>query len=313
MPENSKGADGPDNNQSPALENERQRSAPDKVGATVTDAKSDGGKPGAQAAGRPNLGGAPRNRPNLGAAKPDAKTSGGPATGRGGSGGEATTAAATAGAAGASGAASSANTPPGEPASPRARNFKKPVNHHDKFFKRIFSQTPFAKEFLRLFFPPANLSCFDLAALRIEKDAWANKLADLVLSLPLSSHLRASHLKIPHLKTAGNLLFVIVVEHKSHPDPQFLHKQLYYKTAVHEHILRSGRLSPVISGLFYHGMEPWGQPPGFLKGVWGDFFDKDLAFLKKFMIDYEVKIIDMHSPEVQKSFRAGNLRQSALF
>ena len=144
-------------------------------------------------------------------------------------------------------AATSAKAPPAQ------RNFKKPANHHDKFFKRIFSQLPFAQEFLRLFFPPANLSCFDLSALRIEKDAWANKLADLVLSLPLSSHLRASHLKVPHLKTAGPLLFFIVVEHKSHPDPQFMHKQLYYKTAVHEHILKIGRLSPVISALFYHG------------------------------------------------------------
>ena len=195
--------------------------------------------------------------------------------------------------------------PTGDPASPRARSFKKPANHHDKFFKRIFSQPPFAKELLRLFFPPANLSCFDLSALRIEKDAWANKLADLVLSLPLSSHLRASHLKVPHLKTAGPLLFFIVVEHKSHPDPQFMHKQLYYKTAVHEHILRIGRLSPVISALFYHGKEPWGQPPGFLKGVWGDFFDKDLDFLKKFMIDYEVKIIDINNPEIQKALQSG--------
>ena len=181
------------------------------------------------------------------------------------------------------------------PAGPRG--FKKPASHHDKFFKRIFSQTPFAQEFLKLFFSAKNLSCFDLSGLRAEKDTWANKLADLVLSLPLASRLKKSMIQ--------NMLVFIVLEHKSYPDPHFLHRQLYYKTAVHEHTRRSGKLSPVISALFYHGKEPWGQPPGFLKGVWGDFFDKELDFLKKFMIDYEVKIIDMHSPEVQKKLQSG--------
>ena len=290
MPENSKGPGGPDKSQGSGGGGRR---GPDSGKAPSDADKQAGGEAGGKQAGALSATGAkaPKAAATAAGAKSNDGISGGkPDTKQGAAG---------AGEAGASGGPSSAK------ASPAQRSFKKPANHHDKFFKRIFSQLPFAQELLRLFFPPANLSCFDLSALRIEKDAWANKLADLVLSLPLSSHLRASHLKVPHLKTAGPLLFFIVVEHKSHPDPQFMHKQLYYKTAVHEHILRIGRLSPVISALFYHGKEPWGQPPGFLKGVWGDFFDKDLDFLKKFMIDYEVKIIDINNPEIQKALQSG--------
>ena len=62
------------------------------------------------------------------------------------------------------------------------------TNHHDKIFKRFFSIPAFAKELTLLMFSKKALSCFDLSELRIEKDTWANQMADLVYSLPLKDH-----------------------------------------------------------------------------------------------------------------------------
>jgi len=64
---------------------------------------------------------------------------------------------------------------------------KKPKLTHDNFFKLFYSDIGLAKELLKLIFSEKELRAYNLNGLKIEKDTFEAKRADLIFSL----HFRA--------------------------------------------------------------------------------------------------------------------------
>ena len=174
------------------------------------------------------------------------------------------------------------------------------TNHHDKVFKRFFSNPAFAKELTLLMFSKKALSCFDLSGLRIEKDTWANKLADLVYSLPLKDH------------PDKRFTIFILLEHKSKYDPRIWSQLLLYQTSLHDHISKMGWPMPIILGVFYHGKEPWVWPESFQEGLWGKNILKKLGILTHFMVDYKIKLLSTHDFRLKKALKDKSLKSRAI-
>ena len=173
------------------------------------------------------------------------------------------------------------------------------TNHHDKIFKRFFSIPVFAKELILLMFSKKELSCFDLTKLRVEKDTWANKLADLVYSLPLNGH------------PDKRFVIFIILEHKSKYDPLIWSQLLLYQAGLHDHISKTGWPMPIILGVFYHGKEPWKWPLSFQEGLWGNILKK-LGILAQFMIDYKIKLLSTHDLRLKRAMKDKSLKSRAI-
>ena len=174
------------------------------------------------------------------------------------------------------------------------------TNHHDKIFKRFFSILAFAKELIRLMFSKKDLSCFDLSKLRVEKDTWANKLADLVYSLPFKEHPDKS------------LTVFILLEHKVKYDPRIWSQLLSYQASLHDHISKAGWPMPIIVGVFYHGKKPWEWPQSFQEGLWGKNILKKLGFLTQFMLNYKIKLLSTHDELLQQAMGDKSLKSQAI-
>ena len=173
------------------------------------------------------------------------------------------------------------------------------TNHHDKIFKRVFSIPVFAKELILLMFSKKELSCFDLTKLRVEKDTWANKLADLVYSLPLKDH------------PDKRFVIFIILEHKSKYNPLIWSQLLLYQAGLHDHISKTGWPMPIILGVFYHGKEPWKWPLSFQEGLWGNILKK-LGVLAQFMIDYKIKLLSTHDLRLKRAMKDKRLKSRAI-
>ncbi|MDE0518427.1 MAG: Rpn family recombination-promoting nuclease/putative transposase, partial [Bdellovibrionales bacterium] len=65
---------------------------------------------------------------------------------------------------------------------------KKPKLTHDTFFKLFYSDTKLAKELLKLIFSKKELKAYNLNKLKIEKDTFEEKRADLIFSLPFKNY-----------------------------------------------------------------------------------------------------------------------------
>ena len=64
---------------------------------------------------------------------------------------------------------------------------KKPTFSHDRFFKLFYSNPELAKELFQFIFSKEELKAYDLTKLKIEKDTFEGKEADLVFSVPLKA------------------------------------------------------------------------------------------------------------------------------
>ena len=95
--------------------------------------------------------------------------------------------------------------------------FKKPVNHHDMFFKSFYSDPIFALELFQLIFNKEELKACDWKNLRVEKDSLEDKRADLVFSVPLKAQPKTT------------IKIFILLEHKSYYDPELFSGQKPFK------------------------------------------------------------------------------------
>ena len=180
---------------------------------------------------------------------------------------------------------------------------KKPVNHHDMFFKSFYSDPTFALELFHFIFSKEELKACDWKNLRTEKDSLEEKRADLVFSVPLKAHPK-TQVKI-----------FILLEHKSYYDPDLFSQLLYYQTLLHEHSLKTkGIASLIIPVVFYHGKTPWKWAKTFQGTVYKDFLEKIPARFRKNMIDYEVRLFDTHNPKLKGVFKNKNFKsRGALY
>ena len=181
---------------------------------------------------------------------------------------------------------------------------KKPMirstSHHDKIFKRFFSIPAFARELILLMFSKKELSCFDLSGLRVEKDSWINKIADLVLSLPFKDH--------PDKRFA----IFIILEHKSKYDPLMWIQLFFYQAGLYDHTRKQGwPLMPIVPAVFYHGREPWKRPTGFQEGIWGNILKK-FCNIAPFVINYQIKLLSTHDLRLKRAVKDKNLKSRAI-
>ena len=153
------------------------------------------------------------------------------------------------------------------------------ANHHDEFFKNFFCRISYAKQLLKLIFSKKELQkfWFDLKTLKVEQKISKSKRMDLVLSFYLKN--------IPN-KQVKTLL---IVEHKSRYDKKLYKQVLSYTTDLY---MEADKPIVVIPAFFYHGKTPWRWKTRFQEGILGGFYSKIPAFLKKSLLDSEIKLID---------------------
>ena len=178
-------------------------------------------------------------------------------------------------------------------------NKKKPAFSHDSFFKHFYSDPKLAKELFQLIFSKKSLKACNWNKLKIEKDTFEDKRADLIFSVPLTA--------CPTIK----LRIFILLEHKAYYDKKLYSQLLRYQVLMREHhIQHLGKAMPFLSVLFYHGKEPmkWSktlQEEDFLENLSQIPFE-----FRKIMLNYGIKILDVKSPIAQRAYK--NLRSRAV-
>ncbi len=170
---------------------------------------------------------------------------------------------------------------------------KKPKLTHDNFFKLFYSDIELAKELLKLIFSKKEIGAYDLNKLKIEKDTFEEKRADLIFSLPLKNDLK-SRIKI-----------FILLEHKSHYDKNLFSQLLDYQVLGRKHsIQQKGYPQPIIAVLFYHGEEPLKWKKSLQEEDFGEYFSKIPVESRKNMLNYEPKIINTQDPKIRKAYKS---------
>ena len=168
----------------------------------------------------------------------------------------------------------------------------KKTGHHDLFFKQGFSKPRFAKELFQLALTKEEFSAFNWNNLKPEKDTFQNIRADLVFSVTLKNN--------PIRRVKIHLL----LEHKSHFSQKTYYQILKYKTAViGKSLEETGKAMPVFSVLLYHGPQPWPGWTSLKKGLWGWILSKIPPSLEKDMLDCGIRLVDTHSPAVEKAIK----------
>ena len=147
---------------------------------------------------------------------------------------------------------------------------KKPKLTHDSFFKLFYSDIELAKELLKLTFSKKELGAYNLNKLKIEKDTFEEKRADLIFSLPFKDY--------PKIK----LKIFILLEHKSRYDKNLFGQFLDYQVLGRKHsIQQKGYSQPIIPVLFYHGKHPLKWKKSLQEEDFGSFFPRFLLSLEK--------------------------------
>ena len=169
---------------------------------------------------------------------------------------------------------------------------------HDRFFKQSCSNLEFVVEIFKLIFSKKEFNACDWKNLKAEKDTLkGGKRADLVFSVPLKK------------KPDTRLKIFILLEHKSSYSQNLFTQILYYQVLLHEQTLKEyGKAQPIIPVLFYQGKEPWRWESSFQAVYFGKCFNKIPAFFKENMLNYKLRVLDIHSPEVARALKSKNFK-----
>ena len=138
---------------------------------------------------------------------------------------------------------------------------------------------------------------YDLNKLKIEKDTFENKRADLVISCPFKDQ--------PQIKVR----IFILLEHKSQHDKDLFNQLLDYQCAMRRHSIKEvGYPQPIIPVLFYHGETPSKWKKSLQEEDFDTLFPKIPMESKKSMLNYKPKIIDTKDPKVLKIYKRKKLK-----
>ena len=163
---------------------------------------------------------------------------------------------------------------------------KKPSFSHDRFFKGFYSDPKLARELLQLIFSKEELKAYDLKNLKIEKDTFGEKRADLIVSVPFKTS--------PKIR----LKIFILLEHKSSYDKNLFDQLLDYQILMRKHsIQQKGYPQPIIPVLFYHGKQPLKWKKSLQEEDFKTFFSKIPVESRKIMLNYGLKVIDTQDPK----------------
>lgn len=179
---------------------------------------------------------------------------------------------------------------------------KKQTNHHDMFFKSFYSKPDFALELFQIIFSKEELKVFNWKKLRVEKDSLKEKQADLVFSVPLKGY--------PETKVK----IFILLEHKSQYDPKTFSQMLCYQALLHEGSFKSGQACPIIPVLCHNGKIRWKWGKTFQENVYKGFLSKIPNVLRRSMINYKVKLLDVNDPKLKRVFKDQSIKsRGALY
>jgi predicted transposase/invertase (TIGR01784 family) len=128
-------------------------------------------------------------------------------------------------------------------------------NPHDAFARQFLSRPEAARDFLANYLPPQVVAQLDLTTLALQKDSF--------IGVDLQEQFSDLLYRIQTI--AGQSAFVyLLFEHKSYPDPWVVFQLLRYKVRAWEKEAReSGKLSPIIPLVLYHGRAKWTVPTNF--------------------------------------------------
>ena len=180
---------------------------------------------------------------------------------------------------------------------------------YDQFFKDVYAFEQHALELLRAVLTESEQSILDLEKMRLEKDSFAKGLmADLLYTIPLKAY---PHIRVPLL---------ILFEHKSTYSPKVLIQVLgYMYEIIKKHIKVESRttIPPLLAVLFSHGDRRVEGPlslQNLLPKEWLDLQSQEgdsqgpFSSLAKDMLNYGMRIYDVHDPEIYKSWYNLNSR-----
>ena len=167
----------------------------------------------------------------------------------------------------------------------------KPSCSHDSFFKLFYSDPNLAKELLKLIFSKKELKAFNLNKIKVEKDNYGGKRADLILSIPFKNNTQVS------------LDLLILLEHKSFYDKNLYEQMLEYKIIFKKQsIKQKGYPQPIMAVLFYHGKNmDWKK--SLLEKDFSPFLSKIPIEIKRDMLNYGLRVINTKDPKVRKVFK----------
>ena len=174
---------------------------------------------------------------------------------------------------------------------------KKPKLTHDNFFKLFYSDTELAKELLKLIFSKEELKAYNLNKLKVEKDTFEAKRADLIFSLPFKDYPK------------NRVKIFILLEHKSHYDRNMFSQLLDYQVLGRKQsIQQNGYPQPIISVPFYHGEQPLKWKKSLQEEDFGSLFSRIPAESRKNMLNYEPRIISTRDLKIQKAIKGGKFK-----
>ena len=174
---------------------------------------------------------------------------------------------------------------------------KKPKLTHDSFFKLFYSDTELAKELLKLIFSKKELGAYNLNKLKIEKDTFEAKRADLIFSLPFKNYPK------------NRVKIFVLLEHKSSYDKDLFNQFLDYQVLGRKHSIQQvGYPQPIIPVLFYHGEQPLKWKKSLQEEDFGPFFSEIPVESRKNMLNYEPKIINTQDPKIRQAVKGGKFK-----
>ena len=174
---------------------------------------------------------------------------------------------------------------------------KKPKLTHDNFFKLCYSDIELAKELLKLIFSKKELTAYNLNKLKIEKDTFEAKRADLIFSLPLKDYPK------------HRVKIFIILEHKSHYDKNMSSQFLDYQVLGRKHSIQQvGYPQPIIPVLFYHGEQPLKWKKTLQEEDFGSFFSKIPVESRRDMLNYGLRIINTQDPKIRAAVKGGKFK-----
>ena len=159
-------------------------------------------------------------------------------------------------------------------------------SHHDKFFKRIYSDLKLARELCQLALSKEEFQACDWKKLKIEKHPHAK--ADLILSVPLKGY------------PSKQIKILFIWEHKAWLSKKVFKQMLLYQTILYS---EPDQVLTVIPILFNHGKEPWKWKKSFQEVYLGEFFSKIPVSFRRSVLNYELRLLDTRDERVRRIFK----------
>ena len=69
------------------------------------------------------------------------------------------------------------------------------------------------------------------------------------------------------------------------------------KALIHEESCKKGQAFPIIPVVFYHGKTPWKWAKSFQDIIYKGFLRKTPVRLRRNMINYEIRLLDVYEPK----------------